>query len=302
MSVPVLYAATVGTFDGVHLGHRFLLAELVALARENGLSAMVVTFDRHPLAGIRPEAVPPLLSSSAVRSSMLASFPGIDRVVELPFDDALRSLTAGEFLRLLHDRYGVRILLMGHDNSFGSDRLRGLDAYVHAGVGAGVRVVGARQLFLPGRDDAVCSSSIRGALSSSDISSANAMLGRPFEISGTVVGGRRIGRTIGFPTANISVDSAMLVPSPGVYACVAVTPDGGEYPAMVNIGRNPTVSADGALSVEANLIGWSGDLYGRTLRLRFIAFLRHERKFPSVSALSAALSADRDRVLSLLKK
>lgn len=299
----MFYAATVGTFDGVHLGHRSVLARLSALARENGLKAMVVTFDRHPLAGIRPEAVPPLLTSARSREALLCECPGIDRVVMLPFDEHLRSLTASGFLRLLHDDFGVRLLLMGHDNSFGSDRLRGLDAYVRAGAGVGVRVVGAPQVSVHGNDAVVCSSSIRKALAESDIATANALLGRPFELSGTVVSGRRIGHTIGFPTANISVSPSMLVPAPGVYACLAVTPDGVSRPAMVNIGHNPTVaSSDAPLSVEANIIGWSGDLYGQTLRLRFIAFLRHEQRFPSVDELSQALSRDRERVLAILSE
>lgn len=308
--------AAVGMFDGVHAGHRYVLQRVASLAREKGGESMAFTFDCHPLCLVDARRVPQSLCSLEQRLELMGHC-GIDHCRVLHFDEALRELTAERFIALLKEKYDVRTLVMGYDHSFGSDRLRTTEQYVQAAAGSGVEIVRAERYILPSRGELVVSSSaVRAALSEGDVALAAEMLGRQYSIDGEIIEGRHLGRTIGFPTANMAVDSAMMLPAPGVYAAI-VTLDAGkdvslsdgndvsfcdghsasfaEYPAMVNIGHNPTVNDNPAapLSVEAHLINFAGSLYGRRLRLRFLRRLRGERRFPTLDALAAQLRADR---------
>lgn len=273
--------AVTGTFDGVHLGHRFLLDRLVRLGREQGLEPLALTFDRHPLSVIRPDDVPPELTSPAARRRLLED-AGV-RVGVLSFDETLRRLTGAEFLRMLRERFDVGAFLFGFNNRIGSD---------HAGAETpGLGAACGVELFAAPRcgDLVVSSSAIRAALAGGDVEAANSMLGRPYEIEGEIVGGRQLGRTIGFPTANFCVSGKRMLPAPGVYAGRVLG-----HPAVVNIGRRPTVEGryDAPLSVEAHLLGFDGNLYGRVLGLEFMKRLRGEVKFGSLDELKAAIAGD----------
>ena len=270
------FAATIGFFDGVHKGHRFLLSELRRVAAENGLQSAVLTLDEHPetiLSGVAK----PLLTTSAERAALLRQ-TGVDEIFLFHFD-VIQQMTAAEFMRVIHDRCGVEILLMGYDHQFGSDRLTDFADYAAIAAEIGLRLVPVAEA----PDGAVSSSKIRKALLSGDIERANEMLGYRYMLSGTVVHGNGLGHTIGFPTANIQPDLCKLIPLSGVYAAEG---------ALVNIGTNPTVGNDHQ-TIEAYLQDYKGgDLYGQTLTLHLVRRIRDERKFDSLEELQAQIRQD----------
>lgn len=287
-------AVAIGNFDGVHCGHRLLLGQLKQLATEHGLQPAVVTFTRHPLQVIAPERAPRMLQTPQQRRHMLES-AGLE-VIELDFDERLRRLSAAEFLRMLRQKYDVRLLMLGHDTRFGfrsaAARGRGacpVEEYRSIGSALGMEVAEAPQL------PEVSSSAVRRCIAAGDVEKGARMLGRPYSFAGTVVRGHRIGRTIGFPTANLAVTPAStLLPAVGVYVARTQV-DGKLYRALVNIGHRPTVDVAGApLSVEVYIDGFSGDLYGRELTVEFVHRLRGEHHFPSLEALQAQLAKDRE--------
>lgn len=274
-------AAVTGTFDGVHLGHRFLLEGLRSRAAERGLQPLALTFTDHPLALMAPDRVPAELTSGAKRRALLEA-EGVE-VEMLEFNEELRAMTAEEFLGMLNRRYGVELFLLGFNNRIGSDRA-GAEALAGRKIG-GVEVVAA----LEHPDMVVSSSRIRGALAEGDVEAAARMLGRPYALDGTVVSGRQLGRTIGFPTANIEPSPRAAIPAVGVYAGRMLG-----HKAVVNVGRRPTVEGrnDAPLSIEAHLLDFSGDLYGRTVELEFTRRLRGEKKFASLEELKSAIRKD----------
>ncbi len=267
-------AAIVGVFDGVHRGHRHLLEQLRTLAAERGMEPVVVTFDRHPLSVVSPDRVPPAICSLEERLQRL----GVEAIT-LPFTAELRQLTAREFLRLLRN-HGITLLLMGFNNRIGSDRLSGADLRSN---GEGVEVLTASAHPQEG----VCSSAVRQAVSQGDMEAAAQLLGSPFSYEATVEHGKQLGRTIGFPTANLQVLPDRLIPPPGVYAGRAL-----DLPCVVNIGHRPTVDSDGHITIEAHIIGYEGDLYDRPLRVEFLRRLRGEKKFASLDQLKQQIQED----------
>lgn len=285
-------AATVGMFDGVHLGHKQVVEQLCAVASSRGLRPMVFTFDNHPLRHINPARAPKMLSTVEQKTRLLVKY-GAEEVVVLRFDSELRNLTAAEFMTMLSQRYGVELLLVGHDHRFGKGRAGSFDDYRRIGETCGVTVIREDEFVLSGSHLPLCSSSVRKALSDGDIALATTLLGHTFSIHGRVGHGRNIGHTIGFPTANLlPFLPDQQLPAPGVYAGVAEIQGGRLFPAMINIGTNPTVSGDGRLKIEAHLIGYEGDLYGSILSLAFTRRIRDERKFPSLEALKAQIQTD----------
>ncbi len=289
--------AAIGMFDGVHLGHRFLIGRLADEAHARGMRAVAVTFSRHPLAVIAPEREPGLLTSAHEKCRLLRE-AGADEVVMIDFTPELRKLTAEQFMRQLHDRHAIESLVIGYDHRFGSDSPKSED-YPAIGERAGVEVT-----IAPPRDEGqtqISSSMVRRQLAQGDVEGAAAALGRPYSLDGIVESGKQLGRTIGFPTANLRPDTARMLPAEGVYAARAILPDGQTHPAMVNIGRRPTVDATGApLSIEAHLIGYEGDLYGSRLDLQFMKRLRGECRFDTVDALRRQLTLDRAHTLTAL--
>lgn len=284
--------AAVGMFDGLHTGHIHLLESLKAKGEEHGLHPLAITFSNHPLEIIAPEKAPPLLSTPEEKAALFHAAGTEARIV--PFDNTLRMTSATDFLHMLSQRYGVREILLGFNNRFGHDAPRDFDDYRRLASECGITVTQATEL---NRGDGahVSSSVIRGLIGDhGDMTAATLLLGHPYELSGTVTPGKQLGRTIGFPTANlISSHPRKLIPTTGVYAATATLPDGEQYPAVVNIGHRPTVDNPGsAISIEAHVIGFTGNLYGQTLTLQFRRRLRDERRFPTLDALRAQIAAD----------
>jgi riboflavin kinase/FMN adenylyltransferase len=280
---------TVGTFDGVHLGHRDLLARVARRAAERRLPSLLVTFDPHPLEVVNPYAAPPLLTTTAEKLEAIAE-SGLDYAVVLPFTPALAALDASSFVEhLLLERYCLRELLIGHDHGFG----RGRAGDIHM-----LRQLGERHAFEVDVVDAVSvdgvpvsSSAIRRAVSYGDLDGAMQMLGRRYSFSGRVVRGDQRGRLLGFPTLNISLTSARkLLPPAGVYA-ISLQCERGSFGGMMNLGPRPTFG-DVSLSLEVHLFDTSGDWYDTRVRVEFIERLRDTMRFESADALVAQLRAD----------
>lgn len=282
-------AVAVGTFDGVHLGHQSLLACLKNAAAKRGLEAAVVTFGCHPLATLSPGREPSSLSTPRLKERLLRQC-GVSEVVTLDFDAGLASLTASRFLEMLASKYGVRHLVLGFNTSMGSDRVSRIDDFRRITSALGMSVEVAPEL-----GHGISSSAIRRAIAAGDVAKAAEMLGRPYRLEGRVVHGRQLGRKLGWPTANMEPEpSSQTMPGRGVYACRAyIDGDVRCYPAMVNVGKRPTVDgAEAMISVEAHILDLDADLYGRRMTLDFIRRLRDERRFDNVGLLAAQLSAD----------
>lgn len=278
-------ATAIGTFDGVHKGHLAVLDTLAALADERGLNPIAITFDRHPLELISPQRAPKALSSIEKKGEMLRE-AGVTPVI-LPFDEELRATTARDWMRLLRDKYNVRLLVVGYDNTFGSDGVNlSIADYRKMGRDTGIDVVEAPIV------EGISSSAIRKAVEHGDVEHAADMLGRHFSLHGTVVDGNKLGRTIGFPTANLLPEPGMVVPAHGVYAARAILPGGKKLPAMVNIGVRPTIRRGEQPTIEAHILNWKGDLYGHHLTLEFHKRLRDEQQFKSIEALRKQLEKD----------
>lgn len=289
---------TTGFFDGVHLGHRHVLETLVSSARERGEEALVVTFWPHPRAVLQQDARDFRLLTSLEEKKALLLGLGIDRVEVIPFTRSFAAMTAEQYLRLLKQRYGATLAVMGYDNRIGSDRKTSLE--LASGTELPVFVPGPAVLapsgtempdFVPGQ--AVSSTLIRKALSLGDIPAANAMLGYGYGLLGVVVAGNRLGRTIGFPTANMQLyEPLKLVPGNGVYA-VEVEVLGRKYRGMTNIGTRPTVGGT-SRTIETHILDFDQDIYGLPLEIRFLRRIRSEVHFPSLDALRAQLEKDRE--------
>jgi riboflavin kinase / FMN adenylyltransferase len=283
-------AITVGTFDGVHLGHHDVLTRLVQYARGAEMASVLVTFDPHPTEVVRPSAVPMLLTPGDEKFEALATI-GIDYCVVLPFTRDLASLTAADFVStILRPRFGMEALLIGHDHGFGRDRAGGREQLIALGKTVGFAV----QQVEPVRIDdgsIVSSSRIRTAIAAGDLTQARRALGRRYALTGTVLRGDQRGRTIGYPTINLGTPTPRkMLPPPGVYTGIVQTPSGA-HGAMVNIGTRPTV-ADARLTVEAHLFDYSGDLYAAPVRVDLVAPLRPIRRFDGLDDLKEQLHRD----------
>lgn len=295
------YAATIGFFDGVHQGHRFLIDRLCRIARERGMRSMVITFARHPRQVLQTDWQPQLLSTLDEKRELLRQ-TGVDRVEVLQFDVAMSELSAHDFMQqVLKERLGVELLLTGYDNRFGHNRVEGFDDYVNYGRELGIEVMAGEPLAV--KDTNVSSSRIRKLLQEGDVADAALCLGYPYPLSGCVVHGEQIGRQLGFPTANLALDDACkLIPERGVYAVsVSIEGDSTVYGGMMNIGRRPTFEGHHT-TLEVHLLQYSGDLYGKRLTVRFIARLREERPFPDRDALIAQMNEDKQQALQILNK
>ena len=281
---------TVGSFDGVHLGHRAVLGEIARRGREAGLRSVLVTFDPHPLEVVNPPAAPSLLTVGAERLEILAQ-QTLDEVRLLAFDRRIASLAPEEFVReILLERCGMRALVIGHDHGFGRGRSGDVNTLRALGAEHGFEV----DVVAPVDRGAqrVSSSLIRRAVTGGDLDTARALLGRPYSVSGTVQPGARRGRTIGVPTINLAPPSARkLLPPDGVYAVRVETPFG-RFGGMLNQGTRPTFG-ETTRTLEAHLFGFDGDLYGRAVRLDWIRRIRDVRRFASAEELKAQLAHDR---------
>ena len=283
--LPAGNALSVGNFDGVHLGHR----KIVDALRGGGASAcVVVTFEPHPVAVLRPRLAPPRLTPPGRKRALLGA-AGVTHLVELPADDAVLGLTAEAFWESIRDQARPAVWAEGRDFRFGRGAKGnvGLLKQWSAGTGVRVEVVEPAEVVLPGLHVAAASSSLcRWLLAHGRVRDAAAVLGRPYELAGTVVGGERRGRTLGFPTANLDV-AGQLVPADGVYAATADT----GHAAAVSVGTNPTFDGP-SRTVEAHLLDFAGDLYGRVVTLRLTRWLRGQVRYPGVDALVDQLRRD----------
>lgn len=292
-------AVTIGTFDGVHRGHRLVLDTLKREAKARGLQPVAITFDRHPLELVAPERAPGSLTGTD-RKAELIRREGVEPLV-LPFTEQLRGMRAYEWLDYIHRKYNVRLLVAGYDNTFGSDGIdMSIADYKAMGESIGIEVIAAPE------EAGVSSSAVRKAVKAGDIAKARALLGHMPEIEGKVSPGFHVGSEIGFPTANLQISPMTALPARGVYAAMAYidnSPAG--LPAMVNIGYRPTFEgtdkSSGHQTVEAHIIGEDDVLYNKKLRLDFLDRLRDEKKFESVEELIRQLNKDREETLLRVK-
>lgn len=291
---------TIGAYDGVHLGHRAVIAEVKARAAAQQAESVVVTFDRHPASVVRPESAPPLLTDLDQKLELLAG-AGVDRTVVVRFDAERAEESAQDFVsEMLVGRLRARSVVVGHDFHFGKGRGGNVALLSEMGNRLGFDVLGMR--LLSNGADAVSSTRIRKLLAEGAVEEVPPLLGRPHEVRGTVVhGDGRAGAELGFPTANVAVPGEILLPADGIYAGRYLRPDGSSLPAAVSLGRRPTFYPEGApLLLEAHVLDFHGDLYGEQARVRFVGRLRDELKFDSAEALVAQMDKDvaevRDRL------
>ena len=283
-----------GFFDGVHLGHQALLTACKELAEAHSCQAGVVTFTDHPDAIVLGNA-PALINTISNRVSLLKEF-GVDKVVELPFDRAMQSMSWRDFVRKLQEEYDAAGFVCGHDFRFG-----------HRGEGTApilrdyCKEAGLPCIVVPEQVVAgitVSSTHIRKLLEAGEVKAANRLLGHAHILSGVVVEGKQLGRKLGFPTANLILPQGILIPKRGVYA-TEVFVEGVVYPAVTNVGERPTVNGQN-VNVECYLLDFAGDLYGKEITVAFCEFLRPEQKFDSLDALRAQIATDTDKVREML--
>ncbi len=280
---------TIGVFDGVHLGHQQLIKGLVDRAHAAGRFAIAITFFPHPDKVLNYVTKRYYLTPPEKRADLMLEL-GVDIVITLPFDEAFRQLTAAEFVDLLVDYLRIRELWVGADFALGFQR-EGDVRYLQAqGVSRGFTVNAVELITTQYSDTLIRSSKVRSHVIRGEMSDANAMLGRSYELTGKVVEGERRGRTIGIPTANLQVWSEQIVPANGVYATWALLGEEA-FMAATNIGQRPTFAGD-HVTVEAHLLDFNRDIYGEQMELRFEKRLRPERKFNGVDELIAQIRSD----------
>jgi riboflavin kinase/FMN adenylyltransferase len=286
---------TVGTFDGVHLGHQDVIHRLAARAAEAGLPSVLVTFDPHPLEVVNPAAAPPLLTPGLERLEVLAE-TGVDYVAVVPFTPTLAAYEAADFVDLvLRDRLRLRELLIGHDHGMGRGRTGDADVLSALGAERGFRVdVVPPVSAVDGDGPPISSTEIRRAIAAGELDRAALGLGRLYSASGRVVHGEQRGRLLGYPTLNVELPSPRkLLPPEGVYAVRVQTPRG-PFGGMMNLGPRPTFG-DARSGIEAHLFDAAGEFYGAWVRVDFVARLRETRRFPAVEALVKQLGRDAEQ-------
>lgn len=285
-----------GFFDGVHLGHRLVLEKLVSVARARGEGSEVVTFWPHPRNVLQDDARNLRLLTSLSEKKELISSIGVDKVEVLPFTRSFSRLTTKEYLEdYVKGRFGGKAILLGYDNRIGSDLLSPVEI-AEVAERLGLEVIRTESLSSP-KGIVVSSTKIREAVASGDVEGAAAMLGYKYSLFGVVVAGNRLGRTIGFPTANMRLyEPLKLLPGNGVYS-VEVESLGRKFKGMCNIGTRPTVNAGRDRTVETNIFDFDEDIYGLDLKVTFLRKIRDERRFASLDALKAQLIRDRESCL-----
>ncbi|WP_242386261.1 bifunctional riboflavin kinase/FAD synthetase [Phocaeicola sartorii] len=290
-------AATIGFFDGVHLGHRFLINQVKEVAAKDGLCSALITFPVHPRQVIQTTYRPQLLSSPTEKIDLLGTTQ-VDYCILLPFTQELSLLSAREFMRLLRDKFNIHTLVIGYDHRFGHNRSESFDDYCRYGEELNIYIVRARA-YTDG-EDKISSSVIRQLLKEGKVSQAEKFLGYNYYLDGTVVDGYKVGRKIGFPTANLQVNcSDKLIPSEGVYA-VYVYVEGKKWAGMLNIGHRPTINNGKNLSIEVNILNFSEDIYHKEMRIEFVKYLRPEEKYDTIDALIAQMHKDREETARIL--
>lgn len=295
---PAVPVVTTGTFDGVHLGHRTIINRLRETAQRAGGETVLLTFFPHPRMVLHPDRKQLLLNTQEEKTERLKQ-AGIDHLIIHPFTREFSMLTSIEFIeQILVGKFNTKKLVIGHDHHFGRNREGSFDHLREFGpvYGFEVEEIPAQEV----EHVEVSSTRIRQALQVGDVRTAASYLGYRYRLGGTVVKGRQLGRTLGFPTANIQPDDPYKqIPADGVYA-VFVHRGNTVLPGMLNIGIRPTIDEGLSRTIEVNLLDFSGDLYGETLRISFVERLRDEQKFDGLDALRAQLSRDQEQATTLL--
>ena len=280
---------TIGTFDGVHLGHQKIIERVVATARQEGLLATIFTFFPHPRMVVQHDKSLKLIHTLEEKKQLLQRL-GVDLLVVQPFNEAFAQLTAEEFVStILVQHLNVKKVIIGYDHRFGRNRTANINDMRLFGEKYGFAV---EEISVQEVDEvSVSSTKIREALNKGDVITAEHYLGTPYSLTGTVVHGLKLGRTLGYPTANIQVtEDYKLIPKDGVYAVYSYIGERKVY-GMMSIGKNPTIEGKGA-SIEVYFFDFNGDLYDRELTIYFVKYLREERKFSSVALLKKQLQDD----------
>lgn len=294
------FVASVGFFDGVHIGHRHLIKQVKEEAKRLNLPSAIITFPVHPRKVLQKDYQPALLCGYEEKLEQLAATQ-VDFCITLPFTYDLSLLSANEFMeKVLKKDIGVHTLFVGYDHRFGHNREKGFSDYERYGKELGMNVLQALEYQVDGEN--VSSTKIRTLLKKGEIQQANSLLSYNYTLSGKIVEGYRVGRTIGFPTANIrSWERYKVVPALGVYA-VWVHVRGLIYEGMLYIGTRPTLHDNPEISVEVNIFDFNADLYNQSLTVEFIDFIRADQKFDTLEELVAQIYKDKSQVLSRLKR
>jgi riboflavin kinase/FMN adenylyltransferase len=291
-------AIAIGNFDGVHLGHRALITRACELAAANDAITVALTFDPHPSALLAPARAPRQLTSIARRIELLGE-AGADAVVVEPFTRELAGVAPSAFVDdVVIFALRARAIVVGYDFSYGQGRTGTVDALRAHGVNAGIEVGVVPAVMIDG--EIAASTRIRNQLRAGDLAGAERVLGRPWDVDGTVIHGAARGRAIGVPTANIATEVELAI-APGIYAVTLGVEGGPAMPAVASLGTNPTFVDDGGLVLEVHVLDWDGDLYDRRVRTTFVARLRDELKFDSVEALIAQIRRDIDQARAVLR-
>lgn len=289
--------ATIGFFDGVHRGHRFLINQVKEAAAKDGLCSALITFPVHPRQVIQTTYRPLLLTSPQEKIELLET-TGADYCILLPFTHELSLLSAKEFMQLLRDKFNIKTLVIGYDHRFGHNRSESFEDYCRYGKELDIYIERARA-YTDG-EAKISSSVIRQLLKEGNVNLAAKFLGYNYFLDGTVVDGYKVGRKIGFPTANLQVDCPdKLIPSEGVYA-VYVYVEGKKWAGMLNIGHRPTLNNGMNLSIEVNILEFSDNIYHKEMRIEFVEYLRAEEKYDTIDALIAQMHKDREETARIL--
>ena len=287
------YVATIGFFDGVHLGHQHLLKQVTEIACAHHLKAMVVTFSQQPRHVVSHGTDSFFQLTTTSEKLRLLKMAGVDQCEVMEFTAELASLSAYQFMELLYTQYQVTALVIGYDHRFGHNRSEGFDDYVRYGKQLGIEVVQATKF------PAVSSTKIRELLLCGDLQVANKCLGYYYMLSGKVISGFHVGHTMGFPTANLQADAEKLIPANGVYA-VLVELEGKPYKGMLNIGTRPTLANSDERSIEVHIFDFHETIYNKELRLSLVKRTRGEVKFASIEQLKLQLQQDAAEIKTIL--
>lgn len=295
--------ATIGFFDGVHRGHRYLIEQVREAAAARGLASSVITFPMHPRKVMQSDYHPELLTTCDEKVTLLAQ-TGIDSCIMLDFTPEVARLSAKEFMSILKERYRIQALVIGHDHRFGHNRSEGFEDYVRYGKALGMEILLARAYTykreVAETEVTISSSVIRRLLQEGNVSEAAEYLGYDFFLEGTVVGGYHVGRKIGFPTANLRVDDPdKMIPADGVYA-VHVFLEGKKYGGMLSIGYRPTLDNGPDRSIEVHIFHFNADIYNQPMRISFVRRTRPELKFNSMDELIERLHLDEAEIKGIL--
>ncbi len=290
--------AGIGFFDGVHLGHKYLINDIIARAHVENRASSVITFREHPRKVLNKHSNLLLLNSLQEKIDLLSATE-IEYCILLDFTEKMSLLSAEQFLEYLYTDFSVRSLIIGYDHRFGHNRVEGFEQYAVYGKRLGMKIIQSAQ-YAP-KEAKISSSEIRKLISEDgNVSEAMNLLSYPYSLKGCVVKGHQIGRRLGFPTANLKPTDEKVIPRPGVYAVRVRIDDGNMYNGMLNFGKRPTVNNGDNYTIEVHLFDYNGDLYNRNIEVFFLHFMRPEMQFVSLDKLKEQLQKDKEQAKCLL--